>query len=85
MVLVVLITCWLKCGTLNYSSIYAPNIECRTTPLKGQYIWSNECKLAYQTALVDEESSNTLVELDNSLNDKDTSIKDINNKFNGYI
>ena len=72
----------LKCGTFNNSTIFEPNVECKTTPLKGQYIWSNECKLAYQTALVDVESSNTLVELDNSLNDKDSSINDINNKLN---
>ena len=49
----------LKCGTFNNSTIFEPNVECKTTPLKGQYIWSNECKLAYQRALVDVESCNT--------------------------
>ena len=70
----------LRC-TFNCPFICEPQTDCRTSPLKGQYIWSDQCKLAYQTALVDVESTNCLIELENNLNNENININEINHKL----
>jgi hypothetical protein len=68
-------------STFKYSVKCDPKVECKSSPLKGQYIWTDQCKLAYQTALVDVESTNYIVELENIINSDNTNINEINNKL----
>ena len=58
-----------------------PEIECRSSPLKGRYCWSDQCKFAYQTALVDVESADCIVKLENSIDSNNIDINEMNKRL----
>ena len=59
----------------------------KTNSVPGRFLWSNDCKTTFQTAITESESVNKIVALDEMLNTQNTTdINSLNDKLtNIYI
>ena len=72
----------MKCKIGDNYCIKPQNTGCKTNTVKGHFLWSNECKPAFQTALMEPSSVDEIMHLDEALNNSNSiDIDDINNRL----